>query len=236
VLNLNTASSAVEVAQCLEDVDCDEVVLVSDARFQSKVNIALAEDGSALRGSGGVTSWVLWANGEGGIESSSRLSVRSGRLEDVLEGPHKAVIEPGEEPEGNAPFACYWTSGTTGRSKCVVLTHKMVAMHAVTAAVEMGLNGTDVWAHVRHSAHSVSWVRSEGVLTSGAVAQAAPCFHPVDAFAIYAVTWVGGTHAAMPRFEAGRLLQMIERLSGCHCFSEGTHEGVTRCTHLAGSV
>lgn len=165
VLNLNTASSAVEVAQCLEDVDCDEVVMVSDARFQSKVNSALSEHGSAPRGSGGVIRWVLWANGEGGIDSSSNLSARSGRLEDVLEGPHKAVIEAREEPDGNAPFACYWTSGTTGRSKCVVLTHRMVATHAVTAAVEMGLNGTDVWAHVRHSAHSFSWESSEGVLT-----------------------------------------------------------------------
>ena len=45
-------------------------------------------------------------------------------------------------------------------------------------SAEMALHGGDVWGHI------------------------APMFHLVDAFAIYAVTHVGGRHVTMPAFEA----------------------------------
>ena len=71
----------------------------------------------------------------------------------------------------------YYTSGTTGNPKGVMLTHDIVSKHAWATCAEMRLNRTDVWAHV------------------------APMFHLVDAFAIYAVTLVGGRHvtAGLPR-------------------------------------
>jgi acyl-CoA synthetase (AMP-forming)/AMP-acid ligase II len=92
-------------------------------------------------------------------------------------------------PEENhsVPYACYWTSGTTGRSKCILLTQKHVAKHAAAAALEMSLHSSDVWLHV------------------------APCFHPVDAFALYAVSWLGGTHVMLPHFDAATTLRVIER-------------------------
>ncbi|EGB12395.1 hypothetical protein AURANDRAFT_20265, partial [Aureococcus anophagefferens] len=70
----------------------------------------------------------------------------------------------------------YYTSGTSGRPKGVVLSRRNVLLHALGCAVEHRLQRGDVWLH------------------------AAPMFHLVDAYAIFAVTWVGGRHVAIPGF------------------------------------
>ena len=58
----------------------------------------------------------------------------------------------------------------------------------------MGLNSRDVWGHF------------------------APMFHLVDAFAIYAITLVGGRHAILPTFTAQEALLMIgEQNMFCTC-------------------
>ena len=51
----------------------------------------------------------------------------------------------------------------------------------------MRLHGGDTWLHV------------------------APMFHLVDAFAIYAITHVGGKHVILPSFSAAETLHVIER-------------------------
>ena len=81
----------------------------------------------------------------------------------------------------------YYTSGTTGRPKGVLLSHALVLHHATGTILEMKLNSQDVWLH------------------------AAPMFHLVDAFAIYAITLVGGRHVMLPTFSARAALIAIER-------------------------
>jgi acyl-CoA synthetase (AMP-forming)/AMP-acid ligase II len=81
----------------------------------------------------------------------------------------------------------YYTSGTTGRPKGVMLTHANVWIHALTAAAELDLRASDVWAHV------------------------APMFHLADAWATFAITWVGGKHVIVPRFDEAAVLGAIER-------------------------
>merc|ERR1712185_224149 len=81
----------------------------------------------------------------------------------------------------------YYTSGTTGRPKGVVLSHAIVALHAVGTVAEMRLNRHDVWGHF------------------------APMFHLVDAFAIYAITFVGGRHTIMRQWDTSKALLMIQR-------------------------
>ncbi|MGH7703294.1 MAG: AMP-binding protein, partial [Gemmatimonadales bacterium] len=81
----------------------------------------------------------------------------------------------------------YYTSGTTGEPKGVMLTHQNVTVHALAAVAELGLGNRDVWAHV------------------------APMFHLADAWATFAVTWVGGRHVMFPRFEPGEVLAGFER-------------------------
>lgn len=103
--------------------------------------------------------------------------------------------EPGD---GTAPFEpapvapddvaqLYYTSGTTGRSKGVMLTHRNVCTHAAWAVRELGLGAHDRWGHF------------------------APMFHLADAWANLAVTAVGGVHVLVPRFEADEAVATIER-------------------------
>ena len=72
----------------------------------------------------------------------------------------------------------YYTSGSTGRPKGVMLTHKMVVKHALGCMLMHRITGADVWGHI------------------------APMFHLVDAYAMFAITWVGGKHVLVPTFSA----------------------------------
>lgn len=90
----------------------------------------------------------------------------------VLNGSHLAQI--------------YYTSGTTGRPKGVMLSHRNVAVHALGTIAELHLTDRDIWIHV------------------------APMFHLADAWATWAVTWVGGTHVMVPYFEPKKVLETIE--------------------------
>jgi len=81
----------------------------------------------------------------------------------------------------------YYTSGTTGRPKGVILTHKNVKSHALGTIAELKLSDADRWFHV------------------------APLFHLADAWATFAMTWAGGRHVILPVFEAERVLQTIEK-------------------------
>jgi len=81
----------------------------------------------------------------------------------------------------------YYTSGTTGRAKGVMLTHRNVCTHAGWAVRELALGPEDRWGHF------------------------APLFHLADAWATFAVTQVGGRHVVVPRFEADAAIRAIER-------------------------
>ena len=94
--------------------------------------------------------------------------------------------DPPPRSKGNDEVAhLYYTSGTTGRPKGVMLTHANVVSHALGTAAELNLTDADVWAHI------------------------APLFHLADAWAAFAVTMVGGRHVILPRFEAGPVLKAM---------------------------
>jgi acyl-CoA synthetase (AMP-forming)/AMP-acid ligase II len=92
-------------------------------------------------------------------------------------------------PESTArrddPAQLYYTSGTTGQPKGVVLTHGNVVAHAMAAVEELKLAENDTWLH------------------------AAPMFHLADAWATWAVTWVGGRHVMAQTFEPERIFDLI---------------------------
>ncbi|MHB8842940.1 MAG: long-chain-fatty-acid--CoA ligase [Candidatus Aquicultor sp.] len=81
----------------------------------------------------------------------------------------------------------YYTSGTTGRPKGVMLSHKNCYLHALGTIAELQLTDSDVWLHV------------------------APLFHLADAWATWAVTWAGGTHVLVREFEPRAVLDTMVR-------------------------
>lgn len=91
------------------------------------------------------------------------------------------------EREPDALAQLYYTSGTTGRAKGVMLSERNVSVHALATIAELGLSESDVWAHI------------------------APLFHLADAWAVFAITWAGGRHVFLPRFEPHAALELIER-------------------------
>lgn len=86
------------------------------------------------------------------------------------------------------PAHLYYTSGTTGSPKGVVLTHRNVCTHANSAVQELDLCAADRWAHI------------------------APMFHLADAWATFAITAVAGGHSFLPHFTArGALDHLAEQ-------------------------
>ncbi len=81
----------------------------------------------------------------------------------------------------------YYTSGTTGQPKGVMLTHKNVCTHALAAIAELQITDRDRWIH------------------------AAPLFHLADAWATFALTWVGGKHVLIEDFDPPEVLSLMER-------------------------
>jgi acyl-CoA synthetase (AMP-forming)/AMP-acid ligase II len=89
--------------------------------------------------------------------------------------------------DASAVAHLYYTSGTTGRPKGVMLTHRNVVAHAHAAIGELGLTSADRWAHI------------------------APMFHLADAWATFAVTAAGGAHVFLEHFTAAAALDLLER-------------------------
>lgn len=80
----------------------------------------------------------------------------------------------------------YYTSGTTGRAKGVMLTQGNVTFNALAVIADLGLFETDNWLH------------------------AAPMFHLADAWATFAITWAGGKHIFLPYFNSADALNAVE--------------------------
>jgi len=80
----------------------------------------------------------------------------------------------------------YYTSGTTGRPKGVILTHSNNLEHACASVNEFRLTLDDIWLHV------------------------SPMFHLADAWAVWAMTLSAATHVMIPCFEPNSVLQSIQ--------------------------
>ncbi|NIO01357.1 MAG: AMP-binding protein, partial [Candidatus Latescibacteria bacterium] len=51
------------------------------------------------------------------------------------------------------PVNIYYTSGTTGHQKGVVLTHRNIYSHGLGTIADLKLSDTDVWAHLAPMFH-----------------------------------------------------------------------------------
>ncbi|MBW1711653.1 MAG: AMP-binding protein [Deltaproteobacteria bacterium] len=169
---INIRLAAPEMAYILNDAGSR--LLLAQTGFTETVM-------EALRAAPDVES-LIWLGGRGqpvpGRESlayEDLLAAQSGQFE----GP--PLIDDSQ------PAHLYYTSGTTGRPKGVILTHRNVTVHALAAIAEFHVTDADHWFHV------------------------APMFHLADAWATFALTWVGGLHVMVGQFEAGQVLALIEK-------------------------
>lgn len=172
ILNpLNFRLSAKELAYILRDSQARW--LLANARFAALVQATLREE-NPVEG-------VLW------MEGRPKLDLSSPQVEyEVALAGHTGEFLP--EPTLDDQVAhLYYTSGTTGRPKGVMLTHRNVCVHALGTIAELHLTDRDVWAHV------------------------AAMFHLADAWATFAITWVGGRHVMVPEFEPEAVLATVER-------------------------
>ncbi len=165
---LNYRLSAREIAFILEDTGA--VTLIGQPRFYPAIKEAIGRLDNPVS--------TYWTEKE---------SIPAGEtnLEDLLEWEGDTV----EEVETGADDAAqlYYTSGTTGRQKGVILTHRNVEYHSLGTVAELKMTDEDVWLH------------------------AAPMFHLADAWATWAVTWVGGTHVMVPEFNSGDVIETMQR-------------------------
>jgi acyl-CoA synthetase (AMP-forming)/AMP-acid ligase II len=172
ILNpLNYRLSANEVAFILKDASSRW--LVAGKQFAEVVDGILNED-TPLEG-------ILWIG-----DSPPKVgSIQSFSLEDVL-SDHTGDFGPVSVDENDVAHL-YYTSGTTGRPKGVMLTHKNVCLHALGTIAELKLADADVWGHI------------------------APMFHLADAWATFAMTWVGARHVMVGQFEAETVMETIQK-------------------------
>ncbi len=154
---LNHRLSDVELTGILKDAGAG--CLIVEDRFAARAEMALA----ALPASG--RPELIVADHHDNCELERLMTAQVGG----------ALTAP--EFEADRPAQLYYTSGSTGAPKGVILTHGNVSAHARAAIAELSLTERDTWLH------------------------AAPLFHLADAWATWAITWVGGTHVMLPDFE-----------------------------------
>jgi long-chain acyl-CoA synthetase len=95
--------------------------------------------------------------------------------------------DPDVEVEEDDLVGLFYTSGTTGNPKGMMLTHKNLMMNAYHAQIAFEFYDDHTYLH------------------------AAPMFHLADGAGSFTVTWNGGTHAFVPRFDPEAVLRTIER-------------------------
>jgi long-chain acyl-CoA synthetase len=93
------------------------------------------------------------------------------------------------ERGGDDLAALFYTGGTTGRAKGVMLSHANFLANSMTALVNLGVSSDSVHLHV------------------------SPLFHLAGGSRVFTTTVAGGTHAVMGKFEPDAFLGAIERLS-----------------------
>jgi long-chain acyl-CoA synthetase len=93
----------------------------------------------------------------------------------------------GPEPDEHDLVGLFYTSGTTGGSKGVMLTHRNLYANALHLVVSAEMSPDWIWLH------------------------AGPMFHLADLAGVFALVMVGGGHCFIPSFDAGQFLCAVER-------------------------
>ncbi|MGC8659036.1 MAG: long-chain-fatty-acid--CoA ligase [Desulfomonilaceae bacterium] len=176
LLPLNTRLSLDEYVYILNDAEAE--VLVFHADYKDMIN--------KVRESAKTVKIFIICDGQADKPWISH------SYEGLLDQAHNSPIyfEPADE---NNILNLYYTSGTTGRPKGVVLTHRNIYANALTTIISFKLEDATVWYHI------------------------APLFHLADAFFAWSVTFQGGKHVMQRQFNPKAVLETIqkERITSC---------------------
>ncbi len=106
--------------------------------------------------------------------------------EDVVSKGSHMQESVDQEMEDDDLAGLYYTGGTTGRAKGVMLSHKNIVSNAMNAIIAAGYTSRDVYLHT------------------------APMFHLADAGSTFALTMVGARHVFNPMFNPVQVLQTFQ--------------------------
>jgi long-chain acyl-CoA synthetase len=112
--------------------------------------------------------------------------------EDLIGNGSAADPDADPPPDADDLVGLFYTGGTTGRAKGVMLSHKNLTTNALHVAIEFRYTSDTNHLHV------------------------APMFHLADTASTFAVTMLGGCHTFVDRFAPAAVLEAIERARVMH--------------------
>lgn len=121
----------------------------------------------------------------GKLHQEIRIIRLGAEYEELLDASPEQV--PPSEPAEEDLAGLFYTSGTTGGPKGVMLSHRNICANALHAIVGAGYTEKSVWLHC------------------------APMFHLANGGAMYAMVLLGAAHTFIPGFEPEAYLRAIER-------------------------
>jgi long-chain acyl-CoA synthetase len=171
VVPINIRLAAPEIAYILQDSGAE--ILFIDDRFAPVLE--------ALKGQVPGVRHVIYL-GDGALPAGMR------GYEDLLDPA--PLMQPLARDDDLAGI--FYTGGTTGKAKGVMLSHRNLVVNAANVIPAFGYDADTVYLH------------------------AGPMFHLADGASTLAVTIVGGTHAFVPAFDPADVLATIQREKVTH--------------------
>jgi acyl-CoA synthetase (AMP-forming)/AMP-acid ligase II len=123
----------------------------------------------------------------GGLAAEVERVIPFDEWDAIVDASPRAEVGLGAGVTENDLAVLYFTGGTTGRPKGVMLSHRNLVANALHKTIACGLQGSDVF------------------LASG------PFFHVAGTAPVLSILWLGGSLTVLPGFDAGRCLDVIER-------------------------
>ena len=172
---LNTRLDAADYRYIVDHAGCR--VLLADPSF--------ADLAGSLRDDLGLRVVVLGGNGAAGTPRGAAAGV-----EDLIAGAPSGwtgrLLDAVDALDENAPISINYTSGTSGHSKGVIMTHRMTALNVLDVLVHARLSGDDVYLHTL------------------------PMFHVNGWGGVWAVTAAGARHVCLPRVDPPAVVRLID--------------------------
>lgn len=166
IVPVNWRWSPAEITQCFSD--CEPRLLVVDDTFADQADALCAGSSQNMR--------VLYA---GDSKAPAGMIDYEEEIADIA--PVHDMMRRGDDLAG-----LFYTGGTTGRSKGVMLTHRNIMWSQLSYIAHTKPDENDVYLHV------------------------APMFHVADMASVFGITSVGGTHLFAGRFDPDQVLTLIE--------------------------